>query len=74
MEFLKHLVVSFILKIKHQDLTLRSLKLSRLLTLGKGAEIGGKTTDDGHWNSEIYAYAVSEVKSRLPTVYLLSTD
>ena len=35
MEFLKHLVVSFILKIKHQDLTLRSLKLSRLLTLGK---------------------------------------
>ena len=61
MEFLKRLVVSFILKVKHQDLALRSLNVSRSVILGKSVEIRRNTAIDGYSNIRNYAYAGSGV-------------
>lgn len=61
MEFLKRLVVSFILKVKHQDLTLRSLNVSGPVILGKSVEIGRNTAVGGYSNIRNYAYAGSGV-------------
>lgn len=61
MEFLKRLVVFFILKVKHRDLILRSLRVSRSVTLGKGVEIGHNTAIDGRSKIGNYSYIGSGV-------------